>query len=451
MQKISIVFLLVIGFVLGKSTSVFSQNAIISIPTVVPTIICSGNTIIFTADDNGGTIVSYQWNFNGGANGPQTLYGQTVTFTAGVAKGTPYNFELIVNDGMSTNTLNFQMTVSACKPPDIDISADKEAICAGMRTVFTDLTIPGADPILTGRMWIFPGGNPVTSNAANVSITYANAGVYDVYYEVKDLNGTYTDTLKNYMTVLDCAGPIADFSANVTRICPGDCINFTDDSKNMTVGKMSWLWSFSGSDSLTSVQQNPVNICYQTPGLYTVKLTSTNTIGSGTELKVNYIQVGSCSPPVSSFKVEKQKICEGTCIKYTNTSRRSDNLSWKFSGVDPVYQFSSVNEPIVCYSMSGEYNVELTSTNPYGTHTITESDYISVKEFPQVQAPADVSVLIGQSVVLQAYGTGQNFNWAPDDGSIDCVSCSKVVLSPLENTKYFITNINENGVQVPIR
>jgi gliding motility-associated-like protein len=176
-----------------------------------------------------------------------------------------------------------------------------------------------------------------------------------------------------------------------------------------------------------------------------VILTATNSTGADTKVRTNYIQVDSCTPPVPAFTVEKQKVCQGTCVNFTNTSRRADSVVWQFFGADPAYQFSSENEPVVCYSNTGLYDVQLMAINPYGATPLQETEYMSVKEFPTVQAPADVTVLIGQSVSLQAYGTGDGFRWSPDDGTNECVYCSRAVVSPLENTKYFVTNINENG------
>mgnify|MGYP001942377246 CR=1 FL=1 len=447
MQQISMRLFLSIGLLIGIYGSGISQNAIITQPSPIPGLICSGDSIVFIGDDNGGTITSFQWNFNGGAAGPQTLYGQTVTYIAGTPNVTPYNMELIVSDGVNTDTENFSITVNGCTPPTISVSGTPTVICMGTQTQFLDATLPGSDPVLTGRLWTFPGGAPATSNTVNPLITYTSAGTYDVYFEISDINGTHYDTLFNYVTVINCPDPVANFTAATTRICPGDCINFTDNSQNMIPGQSSWSWQFPGADSASSLVQNPVNICYQIPGVYTVILTATNATGSDTKVRTNFIQVDSCTPPAPSFEVEKQEICQGTCIKFKNTSRRADSVVWQFFGADPVYQFSSENEPIVCYSKTGDYDVQLMAINPYGAQPLQKTEYISIKEFPTVQAPLDAQVLVGQSVTLQAFGSGNGFRWSPDDGSIECVFCSRATFSPLENTKYYITNSNEYGCE----
>ena len=443
MRGISISFLWFVVLLLGVgSTNVLAQTAIINSPNPIPTSICHGDSIDFTADDNSGTLISYQWNFNGAAAGPQTLFGQNVRFYAGNIGS--YTMQLVVNNGTALDTLNFNLNVNGCGTPTIDISASLTTICSGTQTVFNDATVPGSTQ-LTGRLWTFPGGAPATSNVANPVVTYTTAGVYDVYFEISDASGTYRDTLKNYITAVNCPDPIADFTANVTRVCPGSCINFTDQSQNMVAGQSSWAWSFPGSDSTVSVQQNPSNICYQIPGLYTVILTATNATGTDTKIKANYIRVDSCLPPIAGYKMESEKICQNTCVKFINTSRREDSLDWHFFGVDPRYEFSTEENPVVCYDTEGEFYAELVVNSPYGADFYGDS--ISVMAFPKVQAPADTSVLVGQSVRLQAFGSGNGYRWSPNDGSIDCPFCSRVNVSPSENTKYFVTNINENGCE----
>ena len=85
--------------------------------------------------------------------------------------------------------------------------------------------------------------------------------------------------------------PIANFSANTTGGPAPLIVNFTDQSTN---NPTSWQWDF-GDDS-TSVQQSPSHT-YIAFGTYTVTLTVTNSYGSDTENKENYITVGGTGEP----------------------------------------------------------------------------------------------------------------------------------------------------------
>jgi len=89
----------------------------------------------------------------------------------------------------------------------------------------------------------------------------------------------------------------AEFTADKTTICTGDEISFADDSYNVATG---WTWTitpstgWSYSNGNTSTSQNPT-VIFDTPGLYTVQLTSTDGTLSDSEVKNNFIQVLNAS------------------------------------------------------------------------------------------------------------------------------------------------------------
>ncbi|MEO8087580.1 MAG: T9SS type A sorting domain-containing protein, partial [Bacteroidota bacterium] len=86
--------------------------------------------------------------------------------------------------------------------------------------------------------------------------------------------------------------PIAIFNAP-NHICPGTCTDFTSLSVNAT----SYQWSFPGAAPNVSVDQNPTNICYNTPGTYSVSLAVSNVSGTDTLTLNNYITVYAYPAP----------------------------------------------------------------------------------------------------------------------------------------------------------
>ncbi|MDO7852243.1 GEVED domain-containing protein [Hymenobacter convexus] len=81
------------------------------------------------------------------------------------------------------------------------------------------------------------------------------------------------------------APPLVSFTSNYVA---GNCINpvqFTDGTQNAPT---SWLWNF--GDGTTSTAQNPSHQ-YTTAGTYTVSLTATNTNGSATTTRLNYLTI----------------------------------------------------------------------------------------------------------------------------------------------------------------
>ncbi len=80
--------------------------------------------------------------------------------------------------------------------------------------------------------------------------------------------------------------PIADFKADKITTCDG-IIQFTDLSSN---NPNSWLWEF--GDGTTDTIRHPLHQ-YQSTGLMTVKLTTSNSFGSNTKTSISYINVFS--------------------------------------------------------------------------------------------------------------------------------------------------------------
>ncbi|MFH1319877.1 MAG: S8 family serine peptidase [Bacteroidota bacterium] len=95
----------------------------------------------------------------------------------------------------------------------------------------------------------------------------------------------------NAYQALLCLKPItAQFTSDITQVCPGGTVNFTDLSNNDPI---SWDWNFPGGTPSSSTLQNPV-ITYNTAGTYDVTLIVTNSLGSDTITQTVYITV---SPP----------------------------------------------------------------------------------------------------------------------------------------------------------
>ncbi len=423
-------------------------TAIISQPSPIPTSICLGDTVTLTADDLGGQVTQYQWNFAGANNGPQTVTTQSVLFEAGSVGA--FNFQLIVGDGTSLDTLTFPMTVNPCTPPTIQFSGSPTTVCIGSTVTFTESSTAGSQPI-TNWDWNFDvpgfgqGGQPATFNGQNPNaITYNNLGTFDVVLTLTDANGTYSDTLVDYIEVVNCPVPIAAFQAGATQICPGDCINLLDQSLNMNAGNAQWFWSFPGADSVASTQQNPSNICYQTPGTYDITLIAQNDNGRDTLTLTDYIQVDSCLSPEARFVAEKDSICQGTCIQFFNNSIRGTQYEWRFFGADTAYDESTEKNPVVCYSDTGEFDVQLQVTNQYGVDIEYLNDYISVAAYPEVQADVDQNIFVGETADLTAFGSAPYFQWSPDY-ELECMFCREAKVSPRLNTVYYVTNVNDHG------
>lgn len=92
-------------------------------------------------------------------------------------------------------------------------------------------------------------------------------------------------------TAPTCA-PIADFYSLKQSVCAGRTVFFTDQTWNGH--PTSWNWSFPGGTPITSVDSNPV-VVYNTPGVYDVTLTVSNSAGSDVITRTSFINVNTAS------------------------------------------------------------------------------------------------------------------------------------------------------------
>ena len=106
------------------------------------------------------------------------------------------------------------------------------------------------------------------------------------------------------MNIIDSIDPpVADFIADDTSPGIGQTVIFTDLSTN---DPTSWSWAFTPSTvsyvgGTNSASQNP-EVQFNAAGNYTVELTATNSGGSDTETKTDYIFV--VDVPVADFEAD---------------------------------------------------------------------------------------------------------------------------------------------------
>jgi PKD repeat protein len=179
------------------------------------------------------------------------------------------------------------ITGAVINPPVADFSAGSTSIVMGQSVSFTDTS--SNNP--TSWSWTFSGGTPSSSTSQNPTITYNTAGTYTVSLTATNSAGSDTETKSAYITVSAPPAPVANFTAGSTSISVGQSVSFTDTSGNTPT---SWSWSFEGGTPSSSTSQNPT-VQYNTEGTYNVSLTATNSGGSDTETKTDYITVTSAS------------------------------------------------------------------------------------------------------------------------------------------------------------
>ena len=100
--------------------------------------------------------------------------------------------------GVRTSLLTSDGGTPVSGVPIAHFRSDKISINFGQSVNFFDES--GGIP--TGWQWTFEGGNPAVSNQQNPSVTYTNAGLYSVKLKVSNAYGTDSVNYTNYVKVL---------------------------------------------------------------------------------------------------------------------------------------------------------------------------------------------------------------------------------------------------------
>ncbi|AAM05168.1 DUF2341 domain-containing protein [Methanosarcina acetivorans] len=220
---------------------------------------------------------------------------------------------------------------------------------------------------ITERSWDF--GDNTTSSDRNPIHTYVAAGTYTVNLTVSNIYGSNSSLKADYITV-GSGIPVGNFTANVTKsIIPPLTVQFNDTS---TINPTDWFWDF--GDNITSTDRNPIHT-YVAAGTYTVNLTVSNTYGSNSSLKADYITVGSGIPSGNFTANVTSSPAPPLTVQFNDTSTiNPTDWFWNFGDNST----STEQNPVHTYAADGSYTVNLTVSNSYGSNNCVKADYIMV-------------------------------------------------------------------------
>ncbi|MBL4655584.1 MAG: PKD domain-containing protein [Bacteroidia bacterium] len=212
---------------------------------------------------------------------------------------------------------------------------------ASTSTFYDSITISTSALTGTTRMRVRSAYSTVLSDYQSCdSVTYG---------ETED----YSLTIEN-----NTAPPVADFYSNATLSCNG-IVEFYDNSTNSPT---QWFWDL--GDGSTASVQNP-SYTYSADGSYTITLIATNTYGSDTITKTDYIVVNVGGGPQTA-----------SCISSTNDGSLGFGITY-FSFGNISFSSGDASEGYQDYSCSqgtnlteGKYyTMGITVDNP-STHNV---------------------------------------------------------------------------------
>ncbi|MEC7753407.1 MAG: Ig-like domain-containing protein [Bacteroidota bacterium] len=187
---------------------------------------------------------------------------------------------------------------------------------------------------------------------------------------------TNEHALLNNMAATNSYAPTASFSASPRFGCGPLTVNFTDTSTPGAALIVSWTWDF--GDGGVSTTQNP-SYTYNTPGVYTVKLTVEDSDGlTSQRTQTSYIMV---TGPDVDFRIKPSStFCKGGDIHFEDqTVFGSPVISWHWDFGDG--NTSNLQNPTHSYATAGVFDVSLTIGNIDGcTRTVTKIGFVDTRD-----------------------------------------------------------------------
>lgn len=178
------------------------------------------------------------------------------------------------------------------------------------------------------------------------------------------------------------AQPKSGFTATPVQGCNPLKVDFTNTSTNA----VSYLWKFGNGNE--STLPNPSAV-YNQDGKYTVILIATDASGNkDTAVFKDLITV--FKNPKADFTSNKQEICSGDEVKFTNTSTEGDGpinkVNWDFGEGGAA----ATSNPAYTYTLAGTFDVTLIIKDVNGCEsTLKKKQYMKVHELPKVSFTAD--------------------------------------------------------------
>ncbi len=304
------------------------------------------------------------------------------THCAGIASGA-------TNNGIGGASIGFDNKIMAVKCTSN--GGNPQLIENGYEGV-TYATVAGADVI--SMSWGGPGSSQtaqnILTNAHNLGITLVAASgndnvttqFYPAAYNfvISVASSTQSDeksSFSNYGSWIDITAPGSSILSTVaTSNSSYQYYDGTSMACPMVAGLCGLLKSYDNALTPDEIEgcitQSADNIDAQNPSYV-------GQLGAG---RINALVSLQCSnptnPPVSKFTSDRlEENCPGVTIQFTDISIYSpDTWSWSFPGGSP--SSSNLQNPVVTYANNGTYDVTLTTTNQYGSHTATEVGYIVI-------------------------------------------------------------------------
>jgi Zn-dependent metalloprotease len=142
-------------------------------------------------------------------------------------------------------------------------------------------------------------------------------------------------------------------------------------------------------------------------------------------------------PPVADFFADDTSTCQGVVYFSDYSSNGPNAWLWDFGDGST----STSRNPVHTYLNNGTYTVKLTSSNSYGSNTVTKNSYITVNQ-PFPPYAANKSICNSGSIQLKASANGL-VKWYASQSSSTVLDTGAVFNTPnlTQSTSYWLENV----------
>ena len=344
--------------------------------------------------------------------------------------GTTYHYRLVAQNSLGTTYgYDYTFTTASTSPtdPTASFTASPTTPAPGGWTNFdaNDSTDTGTN--ITDYSWNFGDGTTADTGATPmVGHSYSARGTYNVVLTVTNALGQ-VDTSTEAVRVDD--PPTAAFSPSTTVAEPGSTVSFDGIASAPGAGGTitDYSWNFGDGITLDTGLTPSVGHVYSAPGVYTVKLTTTDDLGVADKVS----EVITVDEPTAAFTTSPVSPAPGAAVSFDATGSSDPagtitDYSWNFGDGSGIEDDGSNATTSHTYPARGHYNVTLSVINDLG-QTVTSSETVTVDDPPAAAfSPSVTATEPGSSVGFDGSasaagpgGTIADYSWSFGDGTID--------------------------------
>lgn len=349
---------------------------------------CDILTIQFN-DLSSGT-VTRSWDFGDGS--PTVVAQNPVhSFTTG-ERDTTFTVRLTITCASGTSTASKVVTVFA--KPKVEYTSDKGSVCA----ITDSICLVNSSYYSAGSSYLWNFGDGTISEDYEPCKTYSTPGTYDMSLTVINEKGCLQSmTVEDFVTVEEI--PSTAFSVNANNGCTPFSVIFNNITDTVGNDYSDWTWDF-GDGSEPYFGFNPPVHTYNKPGIYTVNLGTTNSLGCS-----NYSTQKITVKPAPTASISTSSpacLNDDLIVEYTGSYNVSPTFNWYFT--DAVLVNGSGEGPYtIRYATAGNKTISLTVTEDGCSSTVSEKVQITpiTNVFLEISADYD-TICSGQEVTFTA-------------------------------------------------